>query len=262
MAGGVSCGGNSNPTVTNCILWSNVSVDFNVTSGNLVVTYCDVLGGWGGDGNIDADPLFRRAPSPGDDGQWGTADDDYGDLRLTAGSLCIDAGDNVNPPRDSLDGDNNDCTTEPLPFDLDGNARYVDDPDTPDTGRGAAPIIDMGTYEFSSTSTLPPRPCPGDLNCDGAVDTGDISPFVLALSNGALYEHTYPGCAFLSADLNNDGLVNFDDINPFIAVLSTRKATRHASTALSPAEARRADIWRLPLRASVNITCADRAAGV
>src|SRR5690606_9587759 len=48
-----------------------------------------------GSGNIDADPLFVRDPSPGADGVWGTVDDDYGDLRLRPGSPCIDAGDST-----------------------------------------------------------------------------------------------------------------------------------------------------------------------
>ena len=34
--------------------------------------------------------------------------------------------------------------------DLDDNPRFVDDPDTADTGIGSAPIIDMGAYEFQS----------------------------------------------------------------------------------------------------------------
>lgn len=44
-------------------------------------------------GNIDADPQFAREPHPGDDGTWGTADDDYGDAHLLPGSPCINMGD-------------------------------------------------------------------------------------------------------------------------------------------------------------------------
>ena len=32
--------------------------------------------------------------------------------------------------------------------DLDGNPRFVDDPDTPDSGNGDPPIVDMGAYEL------------------------------------------------------------------------------------------------------------------
>ena len=31
-----------------------------------------------------------------------------------------------------------------------GNDRFVDDPDTADTGVGTAPIVDMGAYEFQA----------------------------------------------------------------------------------------------------------------
>jgi hypothetical protein len=57
-----------------------------------------VQGGWPGAGNLDADPLFVRNPMPGPDGDWGTADDDYGDLRLRPGSPAIDAGDTAAVP--------------------------------------------------------------------------------------------------------------------------------------------------------------------
>ncbi|MHC4427504.1 MAG: hypothetical protein ACYS0D_02740 [Planctomycetota bacterium] len=46
--------------------------------------------------------------------------------------------------------------------DLDGNPRFVDDPDTVDTGYGDAPVVDMGAYEFQIL-------CPWDLNGNGFV---------------------------------------------------------------------------------------------
>ncbi len=61
---------------------------------------------------------------------------------------------------------------------------------------------------------------PGDLNCDGVIDFGDINPFVLALSDPSNYELTYPGCNVLHGDCNNDGQVDFGDINAFVALLS------------------------------------------
>jgi hypothetical protein len=39
--------------------------------------------------------------------------------------------------------------TERVPFGLDGNPRYMDDPNTDDTGRGKSPFVDMGAYEAS-----------------------------------------------------------------------------------------------------------------
>jgi len=137
--GGMYNWNNSNPTVTNCILWENFdsggmdeSAQIHTVSGTPVVNYSDVQGGWtgaGGTGNIDANPLF--IDPNGLDDIPGTEDDD---LRLLAGSPCIDAG-------ISISG---------ISPDLDGNARLVDDPATTDTGLGFPPI-DMGAYEFGSS---------------------------------------------------------------------------------------------------------------
>jgi hypothetical protein len=63
-------------------------------------------------------------------------------------------------------------------------------------------------------------PAYGDLNCDGAVNFGDINPFVLALSDPEAWQQQYPNCNILNGDCNGDGLVSFDDINPFVALLS------------------------------------------
>jgi hypothetical protein len=64
------------------------------------------------------------------------------------------------------------------------------------------------------------RALKGDLNCDNTVGFADINPFVLALSNPAMYESTHPGCFILNGDINKDEFVDFRDINPFVAVLS------------------------------------------
>lgn len=61
--------------------------------------------------------------------------DDAG--RPLAGSPAIDAGDNSFVPSGVV-------------FDLDGNARFVDDPATDDTGVGAPPLVDLGAFEFQA----------------------------------------------------------------------------------------------------------------
>jgi lysyl endopeptidase len=60
----------------------------------------------------------------------------------------------------------------------------------------------------------------GDVNCDGAVDFGDINPFVLVLTGPSAWQAAYPGCPLTNADINQSGAVGFDDINPFVALLS------------------------------------------
>lgn len=61
---------------------------------------------------------------------------------------------------------------------------------------------------------------PGDLNCDGTVDFGDINPFVLVLTAPGAWLAAHPGCSYYNGDLNFDGAVDFGDINPFVALLS------------------------------------------
>ncbi len=68
---------------------------------------------------------------------------------------------------------------------------------------------------------LLPAPYPlGDVNCDLAVDFGDINPFILALSNPAAYAAAFPHCNITNADINQDGSVDFGDINPFVQLLT------------------------------------------
>lgn len=142
----------------NSVVWANAPEAVWIWTGEelaIGVRFSDIEGcggsgaGWNNafgfddGGNIDADPLFVDAD--GADDTYGTADDD---LRLQGGSPCIDAGSNVwvESDRGDIDGDGD--TTEPLPYDLDGYPRFVDDPATADTGEGSPPIIDMGAYEF------------------------------------------------------------------------------------------------------------------
>ncbi len=84
---------------------------------------------------VSVDPGFARNPSPGADGEWGTADDSYGDLRLRATSPAIDAGDNSLLPADEYDLDGDDDTSEILPIDLAGSSRI----------KGG--VVDIGAYE-------------------------------------------------------------------------------------------------------------------
>ncbi len=82
---------------------------------------------------------------------------------------------------------------------------------------GVAP--DLTTIPGEQFATLP-LVRRGDLNCDATIDFGDINPFVLALSDPAAWQATFPGCPVLNGDINADGSVDFGDINPFVALLS------------------------------------------
>jgi hypothetical protein len=63
------------------------------------------------------------------------------------------------------------------------------------------------------------EPKRGDMNCDGAVDIGDVDPFVTALIGEQSYEEHYPDCDYHNADINADGSVDFNDIDGFVECL-------------------------------------------
>jgi hypothetical protein len=190
--------------IVNSIIRSNVASnggsiavlsEDNKFQATLSIHHCNVEGGfkdveigtggsleWGA-GNIDANPLFVDADGPDDD-PLTYEDNDY---RLESGSPCIDAGDNLAVPADSK-------------LDLAGEPRFQDDPCTFDTGNpdGINPIVDMGAYEFQTTSCdadgngvvnaadlaqvlatwgacNPDNPCTTDFNGDGVVDEADLA---------------------------------------------------------------------------------------
>jgi predicted outer membrane repeat protein len=162
IAGGAAgCWGPSD--FHNCILRENTPDEIHDPNGLASLYFCDIEGGWTGNGsnNIDADPLF--IDPDGLDDLPGTEDDN---LRLLPLSPCIDAADNTAVPPDEFDLDGDGDTNEPIPIDLDGDDRFVDDPATEDTGNGTPPIVDMGAYEFQA--------CPADFDHDDDVDTADL----------------------------------------------------------------------------------------
>jgi len=138
-AGGLQVG-NDTAFLRNSILWNNSTagvvteasqVEVN-TGDTLAPHYCCIdgwTGTWGGEGNHGLDPLFLNGG------------------HLGPGSPCVDAADNTAVPADTSDLDGDGDTLEPLPFDLDGNPRFVDDSAVPDTGIGRPPIVDMGAFE-------------------------------------------------------------------------------------------------------------------
>jgi len=63
---------------------------------------------------------------------------------------------------------------------------------------------------------------PGDLNCDGVVNFGDINPFVLRLTYPELWQTSFPGCPPLNGDIDGNGFADFGDINPFVNLLTSQ----------------------------------------
>lgn len=105
-------------TLTNCIVYGNTGdgeVSDDSVKSPTTITYSDVQGGYPGTGNIDADPLFFDVAA--------------GDVRLLAGSPCIDAGNNAAFPG-------------AITVDLAGDPRFVHN------------RIDMGAYEYQLIAAL------------------------------------------------------------------------------------------------------------
>ena len=59
----------------------------------------------------------------------------------------------------------------------------------------------------------------GDMNLDGTVDTGDVAPFVLALTDPAAYEAQYGIDPGLVGDINQDGSFDTGDVAAFVQLL-------------------------------------------
>ena len=128
----------SSPSIYNSILWgNNPNQVYNLAPSTPTITYSDVQGGCPAGSTctnvINTNPLFVNPVA--------------GDLRLGGTSPAIDAADDTRVPADTLDLDHDANITEPLPYDLAGNPRFIDVPTIPDTGIGPAPIVDMGAYE-------------------------------------------------------------------------------------------------------------------
>jgi parallel beta-helix repeat protein len=98
--GGGICFSSGSPVLTNCILWSNILDEISMLGGTPVVTYSDVQGGFIGEGNIDADPLFADSDN-GDyhlksqAGRWNPISQSW--IQDDVTSPCIDAGDPTSP---------------------------------------------------------------------------------------------------------------------------------------------------------------------
>ncbi|MCB9853527.1 MAG: hypothetical protein H6819_10560 [Phycisphaerales bacterium] len=156
-----------------------------------------------GAGNIDVDPQFVGVD----------------DVHLSMTSPCLDAGDNTGVAPDVLDIDGNADTAEPIPYDLDGVARFSDAPAV-DTGNpdGVHPIVDMGAYELVSSFVARL----GDMNCDTLVDGRDVEPFILAMTDPLEFMARYPDCNAANGDIDENSVLELADLPGFIYLLLDR----------------------------------------
>ena len=94
----------SNTTLTNCILWGNTPNEIDISgNGTVSIAYSDIQGGFTGEGNIVANPLFAD-PANGDyhlksqAGRWDQLSESWVIDEVT--SPCIDEGDPNSPVED------------------------------------------------------------------------------------------------------------------------------------------------------------------
>lgn len=95
----------SSPRITNCILWHDSPDEVATSLGSPSLTYSNIQGGYEGEGNINADPLFVNPNEM--------------DYYLQPNSPCIDAGINEGTISDDIDG-----LTRPKDGDEDGLAAF------------------------------------------------------------------------------------------------------------------------------------------
>jgi len=164
-------------TFTNCVLWGDEpdEVSFWPKQHTVVtMTYSCVDGGYEGEGNIDADPLFVDAAG--------------GNFRLDAASPCIDAG----------------CLVAEVTEDFEGDARGFDGSAEP---RGDGSDYDMGADEYVS-------PHSADTDQDRCISVREISRVIAFYNAGAYHidETTQDGYAPFEGP--QDGAPHDSDYTP------------------------------------------------
>jgi len=135
----------------NCILWDGGDEVWNNDGSRITINYSNIQGGWPGEGNIDADPLFVD-PNNGDyhllseRGRYWPEHDVWVLDKVT--SPCIDSGD-----------PNSDYSNEPMP----------------NGGR-----INMGAYGGTAYASMREATIgfEGDFNQDGIIDIEDLIALV------------------------------------------------------------------------------------
>jgi len=155
-------------TITNTILWGSNDAIYVSKHVQLNITYSDIQGGWLGEGNIDADPLFT------DPVNWNAnAPDDSNDSWIAGDYHLKSQAGRWDPNTQSWDADD---VTSPCIDAGDPNSPVGEEP-FPNGGR-----INMGAYggtTEASKSYFGEPVCeiiiPGDINGDCKVDFKDLA---------------------------------------------------------------------------------------
>ncbi|MCB9279842.1 MAG: T9SS type A sorting domain-containing protein [Lewinellaceae bacterium] len=141
-------------TLTNCILWGNSSLFSELNSPVPVIDHSIVEGGYAGDGNLDADPLFVQQPN------YNFAPTSSGDLHLTACSPAINSATPTGAPGTDLE-------------------------DAPRPAQGG---FDLGAFEFQSAIVL--VTCYLDSDSDGYGNPAVSQEFCAECAAGYVTDNT------------------------------------------------------------------------
>jgi beta-lactam-binding protein with PASTA domain len=185
----------SNVQITNCILWDGGSEIYTGNS-TVTITYSNIQGGWSGTGNKNVNPLFVDMDGP--DNVVGTEDDN---VRLSAGSQCLDVGNNASVPPSVV-------------VDMDANPRIMNG------------TVDMGAYEFVTETlvTVPNVTGMGQADAESAIISAGLivgsmtCEYSNSVSEGCVISQNPPGEIHVIINSEVD-LVVSDGQDPNIATV-------------------------------------------
>ena len=187
----------SNPvSLTNCVLYGEPSGGSAISSYSLTATQCDIQGGHGGTGNINADPKFVSSA----------------DFHLQPSSPCLGAGTSAGAPAATIDG-----LTRPNPPSIGAYEEVVATATTLTSSLNpsdAGQSVTLTAQVAASTGTAVPA---GSVQfvVDGA-NSG--SPVSLGNTGAATYDatgfsansHTRDGCLYACQRLQRQHLEHID----------------------------------------------------
>ena len=206
-------GADSNPTITNTILWDNTAdggsgnalystSGDNVSLNFTIVDGADIAGGTiTASDTLERDPQFAGATTfSGSDSTPGTADDS---LVVLSTSPAVDAGDNT-----ALDTTGN--STRDITTDITGGTRVVDD--------GGGATVNLGAYEAVGTTTSAPSgvaDAATGVSSDNATLNATVNPgggttrVYFDLENQATTDSSVYAADTLTTNLSSDQPVSF-----------------------------------------------------
>jgi len=99
------------------------------------------------------------------------------------------------------------------------DATYAASPDCNHNGQPDGCDIVRGSSHDTNQNGIPDECEKGDMNCDGVRNGRDVSPFVFAFIDPAVYNSIYVQCDATRADIDDNGSTDAADISSFVDLL-------------------------------------------